>query len=142
MPLSFSKLQDAFLFISGDPSSGESQAFIDRQSGEIHYRSGFDSSLDEEELPDDIDDADKYIAVPDKRELDLGTHLVFDFVRHHLPDDYDEVRQIFGRKGAYGRFKSLLARRNAIDRWHDFSNKAEEAALKAWCADNAIDLVD
>jgi hypothetical protein len=34
----------------------------------------------------------------------------------------------------------LLVRRGAIDQWYDFSNKAEEAALREWCAENAIEL--
>ena len=95
----------------------------------------------DEELPDDIDD-EKYAAIPDKRELDLGRPLVLDFVRQFLPEDYDEVRRIFSRKGAYGRYKALLVRRGALDRWYDFSNKAEEAALREWCAENGIELSD
>jgi hypothetical protein len=32
--------------------------------------------------------------------------------------------------------------RRALDRWHDFSAKEEEAALRQWCSDNGIELVD
>ena len=59
-----------------------------------------------------------------------------------LPDDYDEVRAIFSRRGAYARVKDLLVRRDALQRWDDFSNKAEEAALRQWCAENGIALRD
>jgi hypothetical protein len=90
-------------------------------------------------LPDDIDD-EKYISIPDKRELDLGKPLVLDFAREFLPDDYDEVRRIFSRRGAYRRYKDLLVRRDALERWDDFSRRAEEAALREWCAENEIDL--
>jgi hypothetical protein len=38
------------------------------------------SATNDEELPDDIDN-EKYIAIPDKRELDLGKPLVLDFAR-------------------------------------------------------------
>ncbi|WP_353817004.1 hypothetical protein [Mesorhizobium sp.] len=62
---------------------------------------------DVEELPDDVEDSERYIAIPDKRELDLGKPLVLTFARHHLPDDYDKVREIFSRAGAYARFKDL-----------------------------------
>ena len=37
-------------------------------------------------LPDDIDD-EKYIAIPNKKELDLGKPLVLDFTREFLPDN-------------------------------------------------------
>jgi hypothetical protein len=138
MPTSFAELQDAFEFVSfGAPR--ENEAYLDRQSGKIYCHSEYGDF--DEELPDDIDDA-KYIAIPDKRELDLGKPLVLDFVSQFLPEDYDEVRRIFSRKGAYGRYKALLERRGALDRWYDFSNKAEEAALREWCAENGIELSD
>jgi hypothetical protein len=34
----------------------------------------------------------------------------------------------------------LLVRRDALERWYDFSNKSEAAALREWCAENGIDL--
>ena len=136
MAVSFSDLQLAFEFVSSG-GMGENEAYLDRQSGKIYWHSGFGDN--DEELPDDIDD-EKYIAIPDKKELDLGKPLVLDFAREFLPDDYDEVRHIFSRRGAYRRFKDLLVRRGAIDQWEDFSNKAEEAALREWCAENGIEL--
>ena len=63
-----------------------------------------------------------------------------DFARELLPDDYDEVRHIFSRRVAYRRYKDLLVRRAALERWYDFSNKSEEAALREWCAENGIEL--
>jgi len=136
MPVSFSDLQLAFEFVS-DGGMGENEAYLDRQSGKIYWHSEFGDN--DEELPNDIDD-EKYISIPDKRELDLGTPLVLDFAREFLPVDYDEVRHIFSRRGAYRRYKDLLARRGALELWYDFSNKAEEAVLREWCAENGIDL--
>jgi hypothetical protein len=54
--------------------------------------------------------------------------------------DYDEVRHIFSRRGAYRRYRDLLVRRGALERWYDFSNKSEETALRKWCAENGIEL--
>jgi hypothetical protein len=99
--------------------------------GKLYWHS--DSSDELDELLDDIDDDDKYVQLPDKRELDLGRALVFDFVRQFLPDDFSEVQRIFGRRGACAKFKDLLARRGALDRWYDFESKAEERALRSWC---------
>ena len=77
MPVSFSDLQLAFECVSsGD--MGETKAYLGRQSGKIYWHSEFGE--DDEELPDDIDD-EKYISIPDKRELDLGKPLVLDFAR-------------------------------------------------------------
>lgn len=135
--VSFTDLQLAFMFVSAG-GIGENQGFIDSQSGKIYCHSELLGQSDEG-FPDDIDD-EKYIEIPHKKELDLGKPLVLDFVGQFLPDDYDEVCDIFRRKGAYGRFKALLVRRRALDAWYDFSNKAEEEALKEWCAENAIEL--
>ena len=120
MPISFAELQDAFLFTSfGSP--GKNAAYLDRHSGKFYYYSAYGDN--EQELPEDIDD-EKYIAIPHKNDLGLGASQVFDFVREFLPDDYDEVRRIFRRKGAYGGYKAMLVRRGALDRWYDFSNRA------------------
>src|SRR5882724_1170414 len=127
MCVSFSDLQRAFEFVSSG-GMGENEAYLDRQSGKIYWHSEFGEN--DEKLPDDIDN-DKHIAIPDRRELDLGKPLVLDFTREFLPDDYNEVRHIFSRRGAYRRYKDLLVRRGALERWYDFSNNAEEAALRA-----------
>jgi hypothetical protein len=67
---------------------------------------------------------------------------VLDFARQFLPQDFDEVRQIFGKRGAYAKFKNLLHRRGALDQWHDFESKAEERELREWCKLNSIEFED
>jgi hypothetical protein len=138
MPVSFLDLQLALEFVSTG-RMGENEAYLDRQSGKIYWHSEFGDN--DEELPDDIDDK-KYILIPDKRELDLGKPLVLDFAREFLPDDYHEVHHIFSRTGAYRRYKNLLVRRGALERWYDFSSKSEETALREWCVENGIELSD
>lgn len=91
------------------------------------------------ELPDDIDDEEKYVALPDKLELGLGKPLVLDFAREFLPDDVDDVRDFFSKRSAYPKFKALLARRGAVDRWHAF--EATEQALRDWCMLHSIEII-
>ncbi|WP_225308645.1 hypothetical protein [Hypericibacter terrae] len=131
-------MQLAFDFVSSG-GMGENQALLDRHSGKIHWHPEVLGEGVLEELPDDIDD-EKYIEIPHRNELDLGRPLVMGFVGEFLPEDYDDVRRFFGKRGAYRRFKDLAARRGVIDRWHDFSAKAEEVALRAWCEENSIEL--
>ena len=116
MPISFLDVQLAFEFVSSG-GIGENEAYLDRQSGKIYWHS--ECGDNDEELPDDIED-EKYIATPGKMELDLGKPLVLDFAREFLPDDYDEVCHIFSRRGAYRRYKDLMVRRGALERWYDF----------------------
>ncbi|NOJ40031.1 hypothetical protein [Bradyrhizobium australiense] len=76
--------------------------------------------------------------IPDKKELDLGKALVFEFIRQFLPDEYDEIRRISNKRGAYARFKGLLQRKKALDRWFEFEKKATEKALREWCEANEL----
>jgi hypothetical protein len=138
MAVSWDELEASFEWVSFD-GGGANQAFLCKETGRIYWHSDYGGGGDDEELPDDIEDGEKYIAVPDKRELGLGTPVVFDFVRQFLPDDYDKVRAIFDKRGAYARFKDLLEHRRMLDQWHAFENKAEETALREWCTLNSIE---
>src|SRR5882757_346298 len=140
MPVSFQEILDAFEFV-GSSSAGEHQAILCRRTGKIYWRSE-SSDLDElnDELPDNVEDDEKYVAIPDRRELDLGRPLVLDFAREFLPNDFDEVRYIFSKRGAYQKFRALLIRRNVLDRWYDFEAKATEKALREWCEFNSIEV--
>jgi hypothetical protein len=142
MPVSIADITSAFEFANTSGSIGEFVSFVCKRTGKVYYRTDF--SDDEEmndELPDDIDDEEKYVALPDKRELGLGKPMVLDFAREFLPDDFDDVRYFFSKRGAYPKFKALLARRGAIDRWHAFEAKATEQALRDWCALHEIEIV-
>jgi hypothetical protein len=139
MPVSYSDLLIAHELVSST-GMGLNRAFVNRETGEIHTSVEGDESLSD--LPDDIDESDKYVALPSKHELDLGRPLVFRFVDEFLPGDYHRVRSFFGGRGAYARFKDLLEHRGLLDQWHDFENKAEEKALREWCKENGIEIAD
>ena len=135
----FSDLELAFEFASFEGVTTEHLAYVRKDTGEILYGS---YELNGEELPDDVDDEEKYLAIPSKRDLGLGRSLVFDFVEQFLPDDLDQVRRYFSRRGAYGNFKDLLAQRRAIEQWHKFEDEAAQRALREWCSDNSIELIE
>ena len=80
--------------------------------------------------------------VPHKNDLDLGRRLALAFVNRELPDDADTVAAFFRRRGAYRRFKELLNARGMLQQWFDFESRATEKALRAWCEENGIQLVD
>ena len=144
MPISFKELMETYELASmGSSAYGEHHAYLCRESGKIYWHSEF-SDLEElnDELPEDIEDEDKYIQLPSKRELDLGVPLVMDFVRQVLPRAFDDVSDMFDRRGAYGRFKQLLTRRGALQQWYDFEQQATERALREWCELNSIVLTD
>lgn len=125
-----SELQGAVEWVSS--SIVDNEAYVCRQTGKIYWISG-DADPETEARPEDVDDPDKYAAVPNKYELDIGVLLVFDFTKAHLIDHYHEVRSIFRRRGAYGRFKALLARHNMVETWLSFSEERTLDALEEWC---------
>jgi hypothetical protein len=140
MAADFQEIRHAYEFVSSEASSN--QAFLRRQTGKIIWHSefsDFDGLLDE--LPNDVEDGEKYIALPDKRELGLGKRLALDFARAFLSDDFDDVRYMFSKRGAYKNFRALLIRRRVLERWYDFESNATERALREWCELNSIQII-
>lgn len=143
MPASFAELLDAFELVNSNRDA-DNQAYICRLSGKIYSRMD-PLYVGEEyagELPDDVGDEEKYLALPDKRDLELGNALAMEFVRQNLPRDYDDVRDMFRKKGAYARFKGMLVQRRALEQWYDFERAATESALREWCKLNEVELTD
>jgi len=133
----FSEIELAFDFVSsGAPT--EHTAFLCIETGACHWHTELGDN--EEPLPDDILDSAKYIEIPHKNDLGLGKPLALTFAAQVLPADYDEVAGIFQRRGAYGRFKDLLERREKLDGWYEFENASQREALREWCAANGINV--
>ena len=130
------ELRNAYDFVSaGGPF--DHSAWICLDTGKIYWRSSA-TELEDEDLPEDIDDSDRYLAVPSQHDLKLGRRLALAFVAEELPDDYDTVEGFFRRRGAYGRFKDLLDARGKLQQWYEYESRATDEALAAWCAEHSI----
>jgi hypothetical protein len=137
--VTYEEISSAFDFVSsGAPM--EHSAYISLDSGRIYWASE-SASLDEE-LPDDLETSERYLAVPPKTELDLGKTLALRFAAQELPDAHEQVARIFRRKGAYRRFKQLLEDSGVLERWYKFEEEATEKALREWCAANDIRIAE
>ena len=136
----WSDLDLAFAFVSSSEDTAE--AFLQKSTGRIFVRSEVADvdELEEAGLEGDGWDGDDMVGIPGRHELDLGRPLVFRFVRSRLPDEYDRVRQVFSRRGAYERFKSILVERQLLKAWHEFQAEAEKEALLAWCEEHGIEI--
>jgi len=139
MPVKFTDLLLSFDFVSSDPGYGH-EAYLCRESGHVYWHSEFGDDF--EELPEDLDEGNKYVRIPHKNDFDLGRPLVFAFISERLPDEYHEVQRYFSKRGAYARFKDLLVRKGALNEWYDFEAKAQEKAIREWCAENSIEISD
>lgn len=137
VPIAFSEIEMAFDFVSfGEPSLNE--AWICRETGRIWYVA--DEDMEDEPLPEDLGDGDRYIRIPDKRDLDLGVVLVRDFVAEVIPEEEGKVRAMFSRPGAYARFKDFLERAGQLEAWYAFENQATRRAILEWCEEEGIQL--
>jgi hypothetical protein len=136
-PVAFDDVLAACDFV--DTSIAVNEAYLDPRTGRIFWVSDL-VDTEEEDIPEDLQSSDIYIAIPGKRDLELGLPVVMAFVEEALPDDWDRVSEIFRRRGAYGRFKQLLHDRGALVHWYAFETAATETALRAWCEDNGIPL--
>lgn len=136
MPIAWNDILTAFEFVNVGDSNNS--AYLCRETGEVFWHSESSDELDE--LPEDINDPEKYLALPDSRDLDLGKPLVMRFAAEEFADHYDEVAAIFSRSGAYRRFRDLLTRERALDKWYAFEGAAKEKALRAWCGANGVEV--
>ena len=80
-------LESAFEFVSFG-SGFENHACVSLDTGKIYWTSNYNDVM-EEDLPDDLEESDRYIAVPSKKDLDLGRRLVLRFVDEAMPEDYN-----------------------------------------------------
>lgn len=137
--LTFDDIERAYIFVSSEQKYGNS-AVVNPETGKIFYKSDL-SGIDE--IPEDIDEfPEKYIAIPHEDDLDLGRNLVFEFVRNYLPDQFENVRNIFRDRGAYRRYKFLLIKVGMLEAWYQFENDKTNSVLRKWCQENGLQLAD
>lgn len=136
--MKYSDIENAFFFVSS-ATYGMNSAILNKDTGQLYYRSEMG---DLNEIDDQDIDWDNCIEIPHRNDLDLGQDLVFDFVAAHMDDEYDRVRQIFSRRGAYSRFKDLLASKGLLQSWYDYENQREEQELRIWCELNGLETSD
>jgi len=135
MKVKFDDIELALEFVSSG-LVGEHNAYLCRQTGQIFYK----SDLCDEELPDDIWDALKYVPLPSKQELYLGRSLALEFAAQSLGDDYEKVFWMFKSKGAFGKYKSLLENRDLLNEWYEYENEQQRSRLVKWCQENEIEI--
>ncbi|MES0491540.1 MAG: hypothetical protein ABUK01_16210 [Leptospirales bacterium] len=132
----FADIMLGFHFASGD-EYGEARALLCKETGKIYYIS--DIVEEDEDFPEDIDDDDLYMDIPNKTDLDLGRQLVFNFASEYLPQEQSKIYSFFERKGAYARFKNYLAEKEILDQWFTYEETTQENAVRQWCKQNDID---
>jgi hypothetical protein len=132
----FEDIQEAFDFVNFG-SHGDHTALLDKSTGKIHWHS---ESAGEEAIPDALWESSGTVEIPRKSDLGLGNQLVFDFVQRVAQDDYEHVRDIFRRRGAYARYKDFLQSRDLLQSWYEYEGEETKRALMDWCRDNGVEV--
>lgn len=135
-PIAMAELEAALDWTSAS-AGDESQAFIQRSTGAVFFQSLHDDFG--QQLPEDIEDDTRYIAMPHKNDLALGRELVFGFVDAEAPQLAEQVHAAFRQKGAYGKFKTMLERAGLLERWYAFEAAATRTALLRWAKENGFE---
>ncbi len=136
MKIKFSDVEMAFDYVSSDQPLMNS-AYISKRTGQIYYHS---EMYDSDELPEDIYESDDYIEIPHKNDLDLGQHLVRQFVNREIPGLADTVKGFFSRRGAYSKYRSFLEGIGLLKKWQEFEETRTKETLKEWCKENGIEI--
>jgi|CXWL01.1.fsa_nt_gi hypothetical protein len=131
----FEDLLVAYERVSAD-SGGENAAYVSRETGRTYWLS--DEAESDEPLPDDLEDETRYIAVPNKHDLNLGKALALRFVHDELPSRYREAVEFFRHRGAYRRFKAMLEGARKLEEWYAYQSEAVSRALRAWVIDHQL----
>ncbi|WP_295455178.1 UPF0158 family protein [uncultured Thiodictyon sp.] len=139
MKIRIADLEDAFMFASAG-AVVDAAAYLDRETGEFRYVG--EGGDEPKGVVVELAGSARYLAVPNKYDLDLGQALIFDFVADQLPEAQEEVQAIFRHRGAYPRFKDLLDERDQLDLWYDYERRRTLEVLRDWAAGEGIELVD
>jgi hypothetical protein len=131
----YSELENGYETVVG--TSEDVAIYVSKVTGEVVWDA--EEYVGEPCPVENIDENDDYIHLPDKYDLDLGKVLVMNFAEE-LPELYDEIRGIFSRRGAYGKFKSLLARNDLLEKWYTYEEVKKKEALISWCMANGLEV--
>lgn len=135
----YDELESGLQWASGDALDDQG-VYVDLETGKTYWTP--DEGL-EPDMPEDLERSDRYLRMPTKRDLDLGSGLPRRFAWDHLSEHEARlVEDCFSRKGAYRCFKSLLERFDKLDAWHAYEDAETRAAIEAWAEEHGIEVVD
>ena len=139
VPVSLEELLEACEYVSSVGFETEAAAYVCCDTGRIYF---VGTDLEPEEgSPEDLESSERYVLVPSKQDLDLSRRVALRFAEVHLPQQYERVRSIFSRSGAYARFKDLLDANGQLTAWFEFETAAQREALSAWCVAQGLEPV-
>lgn len=135
--VNYEELETAYEWVSS-ASQGENGALVSLDTGKIYWTSAAGNLEKDDDLPDDVETSDRYLPVPHKNDMNLGTRLVHRFIGDVAPALQDAVYRVFRRHGAYARYKGLLEQHGLLEVWHRYEADATRLELREWAGENGL----
>ena len=114
-------------------------AWFNRKTGEL-WTCG-DGIWGPQEPAEDLNQSPDFVPAPNSHDLRLGVPLAMDFAYARLPDQVEEIRALFHRKGGWRNFRTLIARQNVEQEWFAWQDAATEKALREWAAEEGFEVI-
>lgn len=122
-------------------AGSDRMAFVCRDSGRIlrtSDRDFDDTGASLGDVPDNLDDPQRYAIVPSNRDLQLGKRVAVRFAQTHAPAIIEDVHACFATAGARARFDALMDEAGQLDAWRAHEADTVEKALRAWAEDEGF----
>jgi hypothetical protein len=119
-----------------ESGAGEGGGLVDLDSGEVWSLSAIEYSQESGERAPDFEAPDRWLDVPAEGSVD-GYHDMEQFIEGVTdPDRADRLAIAIDGKGAFRRFKEVLARwPEDEERWYRFSDERRRGRARRWLAD-------
>ncbi len=142
-PVALADLVDAL-----DSLTEMAQAYLDRETGEVHRLTDDDFSAAEREDDELVDwerevvelarairddEAGRYLALPDKHEIHEYRFLE-DFA-YSYPDEAiaEDLSDVIRGRGAFRRFRDAVHRLGIAEEWYEYRYQRLRDVAKEWC---------
>jgi hypothetical protein len=132
----FDELLEAFEWVGMEPNELH-HAYVCRATGQVYCSTDADG-VPKDELPEDVDDPEKYASPPHKRQLELGSALALRFASEHVPARFGQIEAGFRRRGGFGRSKAILEQEHKLAAWYDYESAATVQALRDWVREERL----
>jgi len=139
--LPYSELAFAYEWISGGEQGGNTSC-IRRSDGKVFIAGDAVDEDEMEPMPDNAGNVGLYAALPNRRDLGLGTAVARRFADEFAPQLREAVDDAFRKRGAWRAFRNLLESHGLSDAWHAFEESAARTALIDWAREEGFQVPD
>jgi hypothetical protein len=114
------------------------RSFLNRETGEIVTITDDGIVPDDEGLDEAALDAEPFLPLPDKSELDEWS-MMERFAETRSERDREELLEAIRGRGAFRMFKSTIRRLGVEQDWFKYRDAAYEVFARDWLRDNGIE---